>query len=103
MELIEMMQNRRSVRQYTGEPIEEAKLKLILQAALVAPSSRGGSSRDYIVVRDRDTLEKMSHYRQGAAAMLKNAACAIVVLGNADKCDVWCEDCSCLLYTSRCV
>ena len=40
MELIEIMKNRRSVRQYTQEAIPEEKLEKILQAGLLSASGR---------------------------------------------------------------
>ena len=42
MKLLEMMQNRRSVRQYTKEPIPEELLTEIVQAGLLSASGRGG-------------------------------------------------------------
>ena len=41
MELLELMENRRSIRKYTDEEIPEEKLKRILQAGLLAPTSMG--------------------------------------------------------------
>ena len=45
MELLELLQKRRSIRKYTGEHIPEDKLEKILQAGLPAPSSRAYSER----------------------------------------------------------
>ena len=45
MELLELLQKRRSIRKYTGEHIPEDKLERILQAGLPAPSSRAYSER----------------------------------------------------------
>ena len=36
MELIQIMQNRRSVRSYTQEPVSDEKLEKILQAGLLS-------------------------------------------------------------------
>lgn len=94
MKLLEMMQNRRSVRKYTGEPIGDEKLKEILQAGLLSASSRAFRPWEFLVVRDKEMLEKMASCRDGAANMLKWADAAIVVIADADKSDVWIEDCS---------
>ena len=40
MELIQMMQNRRSVRKYTGEPVGEEALKKVVQAGLLSESGK---------------------------------------------------------------
>lgn len=94
MNLLEIMQNRRSVRTYTGEKIPKEKLNKILQAGLLSASSRGRKPWEFVVVQEKITLEKLSHCRVGAAKMLENAGCAILVFANPEKTDVWVEDCS---------
>ncbi len=94
MELIEMMQNRRSVRKYTQESIPEEKIRKVLEAGLLAPSGRGRKPWEFILVRDRQTLLKMSECREGSAKMLAGADCAVVVVADPEKTDVWTEDCS---------
>ncbi len=94
MDLLEIMRNRRSVRKYTGERIDDEKIEKVLQAGLLSASSRGRRPWEFIVVRNRDTLEKMARSRVAGAAMLKGADAAIVVIADPEKCDVWIEDCS---------
>lgn len=93
MDILEALQNRRSVRQYTDDPIAEEKLMAIVQAGLLSPSSRNLRPWELVVVRSPEMLARLSESR-AAAGMLKNAAAAIVVLGDAEKSDVWVEDCS---------
>lgn len=97
MKLLEMMQNRRSVRQYTKEPIPEELLTEIVQAGLLSASGRGLRPWELIVVRDKEMLLKLSECRAGAAKMLANAAAAIVVIGDSELSDTWIEDCSIVL------
>jgi nitroreductase len=40
MELFEGLISRRSIRKYTGERIDEAKIKEIIKAGMYAPSAR---------------------------------------------------------------
>lgn len=40
-ELLDIMLNRRSIREYTGDPIPMEKLNAVIEAGLSAPSSRG--------------------------------------------------------------
>lgn len=94
MELLDMMLNRRSVRQYTGEHIPADKLELILQAGLAAPSGRGRQPWEFIVVQRKEALKKLSECRDGSAKMLAGADCAIVVIADETEQDVWTEDCS---------
>lgn len=94
MSFLEILQNRHSVRKYTGEKIPDAALQQVIQAGLLSPSSRSICPWELIVVRDPQTLQKMSECREGAAKMLAGASAAIVVIGDAEKSDVWVEDCS---------
>lgn len=94
MDLLEIMRNRRSVRKYTSERIDDEKIETVLQAGMLSASSRGRRPWEFIVVRNRETLERMANSRVAGAAMLKGADAAIVVIADPEKCDVWVEDCS---------
>lgn len=94
MDLLEVMQNRRSVRKYTNEPVSDEKLTTILQAGLLSASSRSIRPWELIVVRDKAMLGRMSECRVGSAKMLEKADAVIVVVANETMSDVWVEDCS---------
>lgn len=94
MDLLNIMQNRRSVRKYTSEPIGKEKLEKIIQAGLLSASGRALRPWELILVTDKETLQKLSDCRVGAAKMLEGAGAAIVVIGNPHKADTWIEDCS---------
>ena len=94
MDVLEVMLQRRSIRKYTGEDIPEDKLEKILQAGLLAPTSRDRRPCEFYPVRDRETLTALSSAKAAGAAMLKDAAAAIVVFADQDKADTWVEDSS---------
>ncbi len=94
MSLMEILQKRCSVRKYTGEPISDENITKVLQAGLLSASGRGIKPWEMIVVKNKDTLKKMSECRVGSAKMLDGADAAIVVIANTDLSDVWIEDCS---------
>jgi nitroreductase len=94
MDLLEIMQNRRSIRMYTGEAVSEEQLTRILQAGMLVPSGKSIRPWEFIVVQDKEMLKAMSDCRVAGSKMLATAECAIVVLGDAEKSDVWIEDCS---------
>lgn len=94
MDLLEIMLKRRSIRMYSKEQIKESDLKQILQAGLLSPSGRAKKPWEFIVIKNKEILEKMSRCRIAGAGMLSGAAAAIVVLGDEEKTDVWVEDCS---------
>lgn len=93
-DLLEMLLKRRSVRKYTGEAIPDELIEQILEVGLASETSRNTYSWEFIVVRNKETLAKMAHFRLHSALMLEGADAAIVVLADETKTDVWAEDCS---------
>lgn len=94
MELSTCLVNRRSVRKYTDEPLTQREISAILEAGLLAPSSRNRKSAEFIVVVNKKHLEILSAAKAAGGRMLKDAAAAIVVIGNSALSDAWIEDCS---------
>lgn len=94
MELLDIMRHRHSIRKYTGEEIRKEDLEKILQAGMLSASGRSRRPWEFIVVRKKSTLEQMAGSRAAGAAMLEGADCAIVVIADPEKTDVWTEDCS---------
>ena len=94
MSLIETMLSRRSIRHYSQEAIPEDKLRRILQAGLLAPSSRYLKPCQFYVIRNQNTLKDLSQTKTMGAAMLKNCNAAIAVIGDSEKADTWIEDSS---------
>ena len=94
MELLDIMLRRRSIRKYTKDPVPEETLNRILQAGLLAPTSRNRRPCEFYVVRDRELLKKLSAAKASGAEMLADCGAAIVVFGDSEKADTWVEDCS---------
>ena len=94
MELLDLMLRRRSVRQYIPGEIPEEDLLKILQAGLLSASAKAVRPWELIVIRNRETLQALSGCRTAPVKMLQEAACAIAVVADAAKIDVWVEDCS---------
>jgi len=94
MEILDIFANRRSVRKYAQGPLEDKALDKILKAGLLAPSGHARRPWEFILVRDKRMLERLSGCRSSGANMLKQAAAAIVVIADEQKQDVWIEDCS---------
>lgn len=56
---IDDLLNRRSIRQYTDEPISEEQLSIILEAGKFAASGQGKQSAIMVVVQDPETVRKL--------------------------------------------
>ena len=92
--MIELLRTRRSIRKFRDKPIDEKELSLLTEALLRSPTSRGLNPWEFIIVQDRQLIEQLSHAKKHGSAFLKEAVCAIVILGNEERSDVWIEDCS---------
>lgn len=90
----ELIKTRRSMRQFTDELLSGDEVKLLLRAALMAPSSKGLHSYEFVVVEDKQMLAALSTCKQVGSDFLAGAPLAIVVLADPSKSDVWIEDAS---------
>ncbi|MBQ8552621.1 MAG: nitroreductase family protein [Alistipes sp.] len=94
MEFKEIISRRRSTRKFLATTVEREKLQRILDAAMVAPTSRNTRSTRFFVVQDKATLERMSQMRDYGSAFMKDAAAAIVVAGDRQTTDLWIDNCA---------
>jgi len=92
--MIELLRKRRSIRKYLDKPIEPEKVELLKEAVLRAPSSRNIDPWEFVFVKDRAMLEKLSRCKPHGASFLSGAALGIVICGDSTASDVWVEDCS---------
>lgn len=109
MDLFTVIKNRRSVRQFTAEPVGRTDLDKIVAAGIEAPSGCNMQLRQYLIVDDPQVLERMravspksamapaaivvlvepkgtaygEYYIQDAAAAIENMLLATVALGYA--------------------
>lgn len=72
---------RRSVRKFEERPVEDEKLELLLRAAMQAPSAKNERPWEFVVIRDREMLVRLSQTDPYALSM-KNAPVGIVLLCN---------------------
>ena len=94
MELMNILLSRRSIRRYTDRDIPKETLRLILQAGLLAPTSRNLKPWEFYVIRDKETLRQLSGAKNAGGGMLAECNAAIAVFGDGEKADTWVEDCS---------
>jgi nitroreductase len=88
----DLAQLRRSHRKFTEEEIDAEDVKLILRAALMAPTSKGQRGWQFVVVDDKTDLEKLSDAKDMGGQLIKVASLAVVVLGDPMQNDCWVED-----------
>ena len=69
MELLQAINARRSVREYTDEPVSDAALRELIDAAIQAPSAINQQPWCFVVVKDPPLLARISD--QAKAHLLK--------------------------------
>jgi len=95
METIKAILTRRSIRKYTSEPVTPATINRLLKAAMSAPSAGGERPWHFIVVDDRELLDRVPEFHP-YAAMMPQAQVAIVICGDSTVgkiADFWVQDC----------
>ncbi len=96
MEMMEGIKMRRSIKKFMPKEVEMEKIEHLLHAAMQAPSSINEQPWEFLVIRDKEVLEKLSHL-DAHAEMIAAANCAIIVMGNMndvkDK-KMWELDCA---------
>ena len=96
MDAMEAILSRRSIRQYTSQPVSEEAISNVLEAAMAAPSASNAQPWQFVVIRDRETLDEIPAFHE-YSQMLKQAPLAILVCGDLQLEKVpgyWVQDCS---------
>lgn len=92
--LISLLQKRRSIRKFQDKKVEAEKIDSLIEAALRSPSGNARYPWEFIVVTDKEILEKLSQAKEHGSAFMNGASLGIVVCADPGKQDVWVEDAS---------
>jgi nitroreductase len=92
MEAIEAIMTRRSIRRYTDLPVPDGTVKDLLRAAMAAPSAKNQRPWYFVVIRDRQVMERILEFHPFADA-LHYAPVAIVICGDGNN-PMWIQDCA---------
>ena len=87
MDALEAIRKRRSVRDYTGEPIPREDLLKIVDAGRLAASGHNHQPWDFVVVTEREMIDQL---KVAAKWMEKAAAIIAVVMDPSSR--WWLED-----------
>lgn len=91
-EFLDLIYSRRSIRDYTDEPVTEEQVVAMLKAAMAAPSAQNLRPWRFIVLSKRESLDELAQVHK-YAHMLKKAPLAIVVCGDRKVSERhWVED-----------
>ena len=87
-----LCRHRRSIRQYTEQPVEQAKLDYILRCALMSPSSKRTNPWEFFVLTDPERIRPLAGCRTYGSGMFATAMAAIVVALDTSLTDTWQAD-----------
>jgi nitroreductase len=89
----DIFKKRRSVRDYKDKPIPDKKITEILSAAMVAPSANHVNPWEFVVVKNTDTLRRLSEIGMWQKFIAQSQV-AIAIVANPIDTDKWVQDCS---------
>lgn len=84
MSVMEAIRTRKSVRRYLNKPVEEEKLKQILEAARLAPSASNLQEWRFVIVRDPETKKKLAEVADNQT-FISQANVVIVACAETDE------------------
>ncbi len=87
MDALEAIRKRRSVREYTGEPIPREDLETIVDAGRLAASGHNNQPWDFVVVTEREMIEQLK-----VASLWMEKAGAIIAVVVDPSSPWWRED-----------
>lgn len=82
--VLKALRTRRSIRKFTGEPLSEEQIRILLDVGFCAPTARNLRPWHFIVVQSGDKLASIVDIHPHAA-MLPQSGCGIVVCGDHDR------------------
>lgn len=84
MELVEAIKTRRSIRRFTDKPVDDKLIKQIIELGNLAPSAGNLQPRDFVVVKNQETKDKLTQAALNQKFISK-ASHVIVVCANMKR------------------
>jgi len=79
METIKAIMTRRSIRKFENVQVSDEQIKMLLEAAMNAPSAGDGRPWRFVVTTDRSKLDALADAVDEGNAMFKQAQAAILI------------------------
>lgn len=92
--LHELLIRRHSIRRYTDQQVDPEDVKTIIEAALLAPSSKSVRPWQFVIVDNKDTLAKLAECKSAATRPISACSLAVVVCASTENTDMYIEDMS---------
>lgn len=87
---------RRSIRKYKDKPVSDEQITSILRAAMASPSAGNMQPWEFLVIKDREILDKVPELHPYAKMILETPIAIVVCCDTSKKVreGFWIQDCS---------
>jgi nitroreductase len=92
MEALEAILSRRSIRRYQDKTVSAETVRVLIQAAMSAPSASNMQPWQFVVIDSRSMLDAVPGFHPHAG-MLKESPLAVLVCGEPETSRYWQQDC----------
>lgn len=92
--MLNILRQRRSVRDFNSRPIPAESIKTLREAVLRSPASRNRRPWQFIFVEEKALIEPLAKSKSHGTRFLETAQLALVIIAEPEVSDVWIEDCS---------
>ena len=90
MDIFEAIEKRRSVRSLVRTEIPMGDIEKIVDAGRLAPSGMNSQPREFIIITNPQTIEKLAL----AQGFIREASAVIAIVADESACRFWLEDVS---------
>lgn len=90
--LKDIILDRRSIRKYEDKKIDKELIEEILMYSLMGPSYGNARPIEFIVVEDKETLNKLAGIETFGTKYIKDAPTVIIIIANTEISTTWVEE-----------
>jgi nitroreductase len=84
-EVLNAIQNRRAIRRFKPDPVDEEKLQMVLEAGRWAPSFSNLQPWKFIIIKDRDSKKQLDEASRTSVLHLGIAEAPVVIIVCVDR------------------
>lgn len=83
--MLDIILKRRSIREFSDKEIAKSDLLDLVKCGFMAPSARAQESRGFVIIDDKEILNKLSEVSIGAKVLARAKAAIAVICPNVDS------------------
>jgi nitroreductase len=91
--MLDLVKKRRSIREYTDQPLSDSEIRALLEAAMAAPSAHNCQPWEFILVQRQDLRRQLAETHSWSY-MCADAPVVFVICGDEQRSDHWVQDTS---------